>query len=86
MIASHFFSICSLGLTCGLLFSPLHADLHGHLISPVLASRATEVENALERGFGFLVEIQREDGSFEHFTAVEAIEYKVADQLIPSKR
>lgn len=30
--------------------------------------------------------LSREDGSFEYFTAVEAIEYKVADRLITSKR
>lgn len=64
MIQSHFSAICSLGVTCGLLFSPLHTAVNGQLISPVLASRAAEVEAALERGFGFIIETQLEDGSF----------------------
>jgi hypothetical protein len=61
---SFFFNISSAGMSCALLFSPLSSEAIGQMMSPVLASRADDVELALERGFGFLIEHQKEDGSF----------------------
>ncbi|MEX2607237.1 MAG: prenyltransferase [Kiritimatiellia bacterium] len=64
MKKSFLFNFHSIGLCCALLFTPVGRVAHGQLISPVLASRADEVEQALERGFGFLIVNQKEDGSY----------------------
>jgi hypothetical protein len=59
-----FFRFCSVGVTGSLLVLSFNTAANGQMISPVLAAHATDVEQALARGFEYLVQTQQEDGSF----------------------